>query len=99
MKTQPLQIGQFGPGIDLSNQPDGMSIRMSDPVEDFEYARNAVTLVYDLSGHEYMRLTFEAKEFGAAPHAPPPSPFADDLRIYDRALSADEIQGIHDLGS
>ncbi len=48
MKILPQSIEQDGPGIDLSNQPDGATITMSDPVEDFEYARNMVTLTYDL---------------------------------------------------
>jgi hypothetical protein len=36
----PTNIEQAGPGIDLSNQPEGLSIKMSDPVQDLEYARN-----------------------------------------------------------
>ncbi len=33
----PTGMVESGPGIDLSNQPEGLSIQMSDPVEDFEY--------------------------------------------------------------
>ena len=72
MLIQPTLIEQFGPGIDLSSQSDGMSIRMSDPVEGFKYARNAVTRVYDLRGYEHvqqsayhMRVHFVAGTFGS----------------------------------
>ena len=40
MRIAPSDIDQSGPGIDLSNQPEGLSIQMSDPVQDLEYARN-----------------------------------------------------------
>lgn len=104
MLIQPTYIEQSGPGVDLSNQPDGLSIRMSDPVEGFVYARNAVTLVYDLSDYEHVRLSFEAKEFGDEPHSPPPSPFADDVNFDGVAVSADgvdwyEIQDLRNLRS
>ncbi|GAF97248.1 unnamed protein product [marine sediment metagenome] len=43
MVIVPGEIAESGPGVDLSEQREGVSIQMSDPVEDFEYARNAVT--------------------------------------------------------
>ena len=43
---------------------------MSDPVRDLEYARNAVTLTFDLSGFVHVRLSFAALEYGNQPHAP-----------------------------
>ena len=78
MIIEPTHIEQSGPGIDLSNQPDGIAIEMSDPVADFEYARNAVTLTFDLSAFETVRLAFKAMEYGDEPHAPPAGPFGDD---------------------
>ena len=36
MNIPPLSIDQDGPGIDLATQPEGVSIRMSDPVRDVE---------------------------------------------------------------
>jgi len=56
MLVQPIEILESGSGIDLSNLADGLSVRMSDPVEDFTCARNAVTLVFDLSDHEHVHL-------------------------------------------
>lgn len=50
MKILPQSIEQDGPGIDLSNQPEGIVANLSEPVQDFEYARNMVTFTYDLSG-------------------------------------------------
>ena len=50
MIIPPASIEQDGPGIELTNQADGVAIEMSDPVTDLAYARNAVTLTYDLSG-------------------------------------------------
>ena len=50
MNIPPLSIDESGPGIDLTNQPDGIAIQMSDPVTDFEYALNAVTLTFELVG-------------------------------------------------
>ena len=70
MRIEPLSIEEDGPGIDLANQPEGIAIEMSDPVTDFEYARNAVTLTYDLSGAVTARLVFAAMEFGDEPHYP-----------------------------
>ena len=64
---------------------------MSDPVKDLAYARNAATLAFDLSAYEHVRLTFEAKEFGDEPHAPPPGPFADDVAFDGVAISADGV--------
>jgi hypothetical protein len=89
MKIEPIQIEQSGPGVDLSNQPEGLSIKMSDPVKDFAYARNAVTLVYDLTGFEHGLLAFAAMEFGDEPHEPPPSPFTGEADFDGVAVSAD----------
>ena len=104
MRIQPTHIESSGPGVDLSNLPGGLAVRMSDPVEDFQYARNAVTLTYDLSVHEHVRLAFEAKEFGDEPHAPPPGPFGEDVNFDGVAVSADgvdwyEIQDLRSLRS
>lgn len=73
-----LTIDQDGPGIDLSDQPEGYLLNMSDPVADFEYARNAVTLNCDLSGVEHVRLLFKALEYGDEPHSPPAATFGHD---------------------
>jgi len=104
MHIEPTHIEQSGPGVDLANFPQGLSIRMSDPVKDFQYARNAVTLVYDLSAHERVRLAFEAREFGDEPHAPPPEPFGDDVDFDGVAVSTDgmdwhEVQNLRHLRS
>ena len=104
MKILPLEIEQSGPGIDLSNLPAGLSVRMSDPVEDFAYARNAVTLTYDLSSHEHARLSFAAMEYGDEPHEPPAAPFGDDAAFDGVAISADgtdwyEVQDLRHLSS
>lgn len=104
MKILPSDIEQSGPGIDLSNLSDGLSVRMADPVEGLGYARNAVTLVFDLSGCEHARLAFEAKEFGDEPHAPPPSPFGDEVAFDGVAVSTDgaawyEIRDLRHLRS
>ncbi|MDX9972405.1 MAG: hypothetical protein RBU21_05365, partial [FCB group bacterium] len=77
---------------------------MSDPVQDFEYARNAATFTYDLTGVEHVRLRFEALEFGDEPHAPPAGPFGDDVNFDGVAISLDgvswyEIQGLRGLRS
>lgn len=72
MIIPPSTIDQAGPGIDLSDQPEGLTLQMSDPVQDLEYARNAVTLTFDLSGFEHVRLAFKALEYGDEPFAPPP---------------------------
>ena len=77
---------------------------MSDPVRDLEYARNAVTLTFDLSGCEHVRLSFKALEYGDEPHAPPPGPFGDDVNFDGVAVSADgahwyEIQDLRNLRS
>ena len=50
MNIAALNIQQSEPGIDLSDQPEGMSVQMSDPMKDFEHARNAVTMTFDLRG-------------------------------------------------
>jgi len=104
MKITPTEIISDGPGIDLSNLPDGISVKMSDPVEDPAYARNAVTLVYDLTGCEHVGLAFAAKEFGDEPHSPPPSPFGDDAAFDGVAVSVDgtawyEVKALRDLRS
>ena len=104
MIIKPVNIEQSGPGVDLSNQPEGISVKMSDPVKDFEYARNAVTFVFDLSGYENVHLAFEAMEFGDEPHAPPPNPFGDDADFDGVAISEDgavwyEIQDLRHLRS
>ena len=104
MKILPVEILEAGPGIDLSNLPEGVSIRMSDPVEDFKYARNVVTLVFDLAGHEHVRLAFEAMEYGDEPHSPPAGPFGDDADFDGVAVSPDgvdwyEVQDLRHLRS
>ena len=104
MHIPPATIDQDGPGIDLSDQPEGYLLNMSDPVADFEYARNAVTLVYDLTGFEQVRLVFKALEYGDEPHAPPAAPFGSDANFDGVAVSADgvnwyEIQDLRHLRS
>lgn len=104
MHILPLEVTTAGPGIDLSNLPDGLSVKMSDPVKDFAYARNAVTLTYDLSAHVNVRLKFAAMEYGDEPHAPPPNPFGDDVDFDGVAVSADgvawyEVQDLRHLRS
>ena len=51
MNITPETIEQSGPGIDLSEHPEGYAIKMSDPVRDLEYALNKVTFVFDLAGY------------------------------------------------
>ena len=104
MIIQPLTITSDGPGIDLTNLSGSISIKMSDPVEDFKYARNTVTLIYDLSASAALRLAFEAKEFGDEPHAPPSNPFTGDADFDGVAVSVDgdtwyEIQDLRNLRS
>jgi len=104
MKITPTQITHSGPGIDLSNLPAGLSVKMSDPVKDFAYSRNAVTLNYDLSSYVNVRLTFAAMEFGDEPHSSPPSPFGDDADFDGVAINADgvawyEVQDLRHLRS
>ena len=77
---------------------------MSDPDPDLAYARNRVTLSFDLVGWQDVRLNFEAREFGDEPHAPPPDPFPDDTDFDGVAVSADgvdwfEVRGLRDLSS
>jgi len=36
MKILSVEILEAGPGVELSNLPDGVSVRMSDPVKDFK---------------------------------------------------------------
>ncbi len=79
MFIPPVSAEQDGPGIELCEGAAGGTIRMSDPVADFEYARNAVTMTFDLSGAVSAVLSFEAMEFGDEPHAPPASPFGDGV--------------------
>ena len=64
MTIEPLSIEQDGPGIDLSDQPEGLAIGMSDPVTDLEYARDSVTLAFDLSRASNVRLAVESMAFG-----------------------------------
>jgi len=92
MRIEPTSIERNGHGIDLSSLSEGLSVKMADPVKDFVLARNAVTLVYDLSTYDRVRLTFEAREFGDEPHAPPPGPFGDDAAFDGVAVSADGVQ-------
>ncbi len=104
MNIPPLTIDQDGPGIDLTNQADGVSIQMADPVTDFEYARNAVTMTFHLVGALNLRLQFEAMEFGDEPHAPSASPFGDNENFDGVAVSVDgvdwyEIQDLRGLRS
>jgi len=104
MKLNPIEVTSDGPGVDLSNLPDGISVKMSDPVEDPAYARNAVTLVYDLTNCENVRVAFAAKEFGDEPHYPPPSPFGEDAAFDGIAASADgtnwyEVKALRHLRS
>ena len=66
----PTSVEQDGPGIDLASLPDGISVKMSDPNPNLAYARNMVTLHYDLLGFENVVLGFEARESGEEPHAP-----------------------------
>ena len=81
MKITPIEIASSGPGGELSNLPSGLSIKMADPVEDFKYAFNTVTLTYDLSQYSQVRLRFEAKEYGDEPHAPPSNPFTGEQSV------------------
>ena len=104
MPIEPITITQDGPGIDLTNLSGSISIKMADPVEDFKYARNTVTLLYNLSGYVNVRLAFEAKEYGDEPHAPPSNPFTGDADFDGVAISIDgvtwyEIQDLRNLRS
>jgi len=104
MKLTPAQITTTGPGADLSNLPSGLSVKMADPQEGFAYARNSLTLTYDLSSCTDVRLSFEAKEFGDEPHAPPSNPFTGDANFDGVAISSDgvtwvEIQDLRHLRS
>ena len=104
MKITPTQITSSGPGVDLSNLPNGLLIKMADPQKNFNYGRNAVTLTCDLSGYTQVRLRFEAKEFGDEPHAPPSNPFTDEANFDGVAVSSDgltwyEIQDLRHLRS
>ena len=71
MDIVPTLVGESGPGIDLSGQPDSIAIQMSDPVRDLECALNRVPFVFDLSRWEHVRLAFETLEYGDEPHASP----------------------------
>ena len=104
MVIELLTITEDGPGIDLTNLAGSISIKMSDPVEDLKYARNTVTLIYDLAGYLSVKLSFEAKEFGDEPHEPPSNPFTGDADFDGVAISADgitwyEIQDLRNLRS
>lgn len=89
MRIAPIHIIQSGSGIDLSNLPDGLAVKMADPVADFAYARNAVTLRYDLADYVNVHLSFAALEYGDEPHEPPPAPFGDDANFDGVAISTD----------
>ncbi|HUT23338.1 MAG TPA: hypothetical protein VM492_03235 [Sumerlaeia bacterium] len=52
----PVSIEKEGPGIDLSSLPTGIAFEMSDPEPGLGYARDMVTLTYDLSGFENVAL-------------------------------------------
>jgi len=98
----PTSIEQIGPGVGLSDLPEGLSVQMADPTDDLDFARNAVTLTFDLSVFESVRLAFEARESNDEPHAPPPGPFPDGTDFDGVAVSADgvdwyEIQGLREL--
>jgi len=102
MTIEPISITTNGPGVDLTNFSGGLSVKMSDPAEDFKYARNSVTLTFDLSQYSQVHLTFEAKEFGDEPHSPPSNPFTGDADFDGVAVSADgvnwyEIQALRNL--
>ena len=104
MAIEPITITQDGPGIDLTNLSGSITVKMSDPVEDFKYSRNTVTLIYNLSSFGQVRLAFEAKEFGDEPHAPPSNPFTGDADFDGVAISTDgntwyEIQDLRSLRS
>jgi hypothetical protein len=104
MKINPTEITSDGPGIDLTNLPDDLSIKMSDPVEDFKYTRNTVTLICDLSQYNQVHLSFQAKEYGDEPHEPPSNPFTGDANFDGVAISEDgntwyEIQGLRNLNT
>jgi len=66
----PILVEKDGPGVDLSSFPTGLAVEMSDPNPSLAYARNMVTLTYDLSGFENVELAFAAREFGDEPHWP-----------------------------
>jgi len=66
----PSQIEHSGPGVDLSNQPDGLSVTMAGVDKDFVYSANRVTLIVDLYGYRDVKLAFDAREFGDEPHFP-----------------------------
>lgn len=70
MRIEPTHIEQSGPGIDLSNLPGGLAVRMADPNPDLAYAGNRLTLTFDLRDHENVMLAFEATESGDEPHPP-----------------------------
>ena len=55
-------------------------------------ATGVVTLTYDLSDYEKVRLAFEAMEFGDEPHAPPPNPFTGEADFDGVAVSADGVE-------
>ncbi len=104
MIINPITITSDGPGIDLTNLSGSISIRMADPVEDFKYARNTVTFTCDLSQYSQVRLSFEAKEYGDEPHAPPSNPFTGEADFDGVAISGDgvtwyEIQDLRHLRS
>ncbi|MFC1601632.1 hypothetical protein ACFL34_04710 [Candidatus Sumerlaeota bacterium] len=66
----PTAVEQDGPGVDVSTFPSGIAVRLADPNPDLAYARNMVTLTFDLEAFVNVRLNFSAREFGDEPHLP-----------------------------
>src|SRR4030042_6454677 len=91
MRIAPSEIATDGPGVDLSNLPNGLASTMADEQKDFVYSRNAVTLIYDLSEWSQIRLSFKAMEFGDEPPAPPSNPFTGEANFDGVAVSNDDI--------
>ena len=104
MIIEPIAITEDGPGVDLNNVSGNITVRLSDPKKGIAYARNSVTLIYDLSSCAIVRLAFEAKEYGDEPHSPPSNPFTGDADFDGVAISTDgvtwyEIQDLRNLRS
>ena len=104
MNIEPTEIIEEGPGVGVSLRDGRLSCRLSDPHKDLHYAKNAVTLVYDLSALQNTRLAFAAREFGDEPHAPPSNPFTGDANFDGVAIGDDgvtwyEIQDLRHLKS
>ena len=104
MNIQPTEIIEDGPGVEVSLRDSHLSCRLADPRRDLQYARNAVTLVYDVSALQNTRFAFAAREFGDEPHAPTSNPFTGDANFDGVAISEDgvtwyEIQDLRHLKS